>query len=122
MPYNYDKNCVVYIGTHDNDTILGWKKEMDEETIAFCRDFLDIDKSCSDSEFVWKFIKTAFACVGDTVIIQMQDYLELAGGARMNIPSTLGDNWQWRAGANDFSDELAEKIAAVTRIYGRCAR
>ncbi len=122
LPYNYDKNCVVYIGTHDNDTILGWKKEMDEETIAFCRDFLDIDKSCSDSEFVWKFIKTAFACVGDTVIIQMQDYLELAGGARMNIPSTLGDNWQWRAGANDFSDELAEKIAAVTRIYGRCAR
>lgn len=121
LPYNYDKNCVVYIGTHDNDTILGWAKDMDKETIAFCRKYLDLEES-SDSALVWKFIKTAFACVGDTVIIQMQDYLELGSEARMNIPSTLGGNWEWRADKRDFTKTLAKKIADITRTYGRCPR
>lgn len=121
LPYNYDKNSVVYIGTHDNDTIIGWKKDMDKETINFCKKFLDID-SDNDSEFVWKFIKTAFACVSDTVIIQMQDYLELGSEARMNIPSTLGGNWEWRAKKRDITKSLAAKIADITRTYGRCPR
>lgn len=121
LPYNYDKNCVVYIGTHDNDTIIGWAKDMDKETMDFCRKFLDIEGG-SEHDFVWKFIKTAFACVGDTVIIQMQDYLELDSQARMNIPSTLGGNWEWRAEKKAFTKTLAKKIADITRTYGRCER
>lgn len=121
LPYNYNKNCVVYIGTHDNDTILGWAKDMDKETIDFCKKFLDIEND-TDSNFVWKFIKTAFACVSDTVIIQMQDYLELSSEARMNIPSTLGGNWEWRMGKRACTKTLAKKIADITRTYGRCPR
>lgn len=121
LPYNYDKNCVVYIGTHDNDTILGWAKDMDKDTMDFCKKFLDIEND-TDSSLVWKFIKTAFACAGDTVIIQMQDYLELGSEARMNIPSTLGGNWEWRMGKRDCTKALAKKIADITRTYGRCPR
>ena len=123
LPYNYDKNCVVYVGTHDNDTIIGWSKDMDEDTMAFCRKYLDIDADASDSELVWKMIKTAFACVGDTVVIQMQDYLELGSEARMNVPAVGVGNWQWRAASEDvFTDALAERIADITRTYGRCER
>jgi 4-alpha-glucanotransferase len=121
LPYNYVKNCVVYIGTHDNDTILGWANDMDKDTISFCKKFLDYDGEINE-DFVWKFIKTAFASVGDTAIIQMQDYLMIGSDARMNIPSILGGNWQWRAGKRDFTKSLANKIADVTRTYGRCRR
>lgn len=120
LPHNYDKNCAVYIGTHDNDTILGWKNAMNRDTVKFCREYLDIAKDADDSEFVWTFIKRAFACAGDTVIIQMQDYLELGSEARMNIPSVPCGNWQWRmASKRLLTKKLAKKIAELTRIYGR---
>lgn len=116
LPYRYDKNCVVYPGTHDNNTILGWAEELDTESLHFCMDFLD---TTSIKSLSWKMIRLALSSVADTAIIQMQDYLELGAGARMNIPSTLGGNWCWRAGKQDFSAELAEKIATVTKLYGR---
>lgn len=123
LPYNYDKNCVVYIGTHDNNTIIGWADEMDEDTLDFCYKFLDLPTKPTKSQLVRKFINTAFACVGNTVIIQMQDYLELGEEARMNIPSTSSGNWQWRAKSpNVFTKKLAERIADITRTYGRCER
>lgn len=123
LPYNYDKNCVVYVGTHDNDTIIGWANTTDKRTLSFCKKYLDISENASDTTLVWKFIKTAFACVGDTVIIQMQDYLELGSEARMNIPSIGVGNWQWRAKSEKvFTKKLAAKIADITRTYGRCAR
>lgn len=123
LPYNYDKNCVVYIGTHDNDTILGWEKSTDKRTVEFCKKYLDISPKANKSDFIWKFIKAAFASVGNTVIIQMQDYLELGSEARMNIPSVGTGNWQWRAKSEKvFTKKLAEKIAEITRIYGRCER
>lgn len=121
LPYNYDKNCVVYTGTHDNDTILGWKENLDEESLEFCKSFVDI-QSDDDTEFLWKIIKTAHSSVADTVIIQMQDYLGLGSNARMNIPSTLGGNWEWRLRRNTITKELTEKIALITRTYGRHAK
>ncbi|MDD6482994.1 MAG: 4-alpha-glucanotransferase [Clostridiales bacterium] len=123
LPYNYDKNCVCYIGTHDNNTIIGWSKEMDAQTMKFCRRYLDIDpKDKSNSTLVWKFIKTAFASVADTVIIQAQDILELGEGARMNTPSTPAGNWQWRAKKGVFTTALARKLKDITITYGRCPR
>lgn len=118
LPHNYDKNCVVYIGTHDNDTLIGWKHSVDKRTLNFCRKYLLMD-SVNDSDFVWKFIKSAFSCVGDTVIIQMQDYLELDSSARMNTPSTSIGNWSWRAEKTAFNSRLAKKIADITVTYGR---
>lgn len=121
LPHLYDKNCAVYIGTHDNDTIIGWAKSMDKDTMKFCRKYLDTEDK-SNSALVWKFIKTAFACVGDTVIVQMQDYLELGSEARMNTPSTLGGNWEWRMKKGSCTKKLSNKIADITKTYGRCAR
>lgn len=123
LPYNHDRNCVVYIGTHDNDTIIGWENTTDKDTVEFCKKYLDISPKAKSSEFVWKFIRTAFASVGNTVIIQMQDYLELGSEARMNVPSVAAGNWQWRAKSEKvFTNKLAEKIADITRTYGRCER
>ena len=121
LPYTYDKNCAVYIGTHDNSTIRGWLDDIDRDTYEFCKKFLNC-RSDDVSEFVWDFINTAFACVGDTLVIQMQDYLALDDSARMNTPSTASGNWQWRMKAGAYTDELAEKIADITRTYGRCPR
>lgn len=117
LPYTYTKNSVVYVGTHDNNTILGWLDELDNDTVKFCKKYLD-----TEDDIVWKLIKTAMASVSDTAIIQMQDYLELGSEARMNIPSTLGGNWQWRMGKRDVTKKLAAKIADITRTYGRCER
>ena len=119
LPHTYSYNSVVYIGTHDNDTIKGWLGELDRDTIDFCKKYLDIEK---DEDIPWKLIKTALATVSDTAIIQMQDYLELGSEARMNIPSTLGNNWKWRMSKKDASKKLAKKIAEISSIYARCER
>lgn len=117
LPYAYTKNSVVYAGTHDNNTILGWTDEIDASTLEFCKKYLD-----TEDDVVWKMIKAAMASVSDTAVIQMQDYLCLGAEARMNIPSTLGGNWQWRMGKRDATAKLAAKIADITRTYGRCGR
>lgn len=121
LPYMYDKNCAVYIGTHDNATIKGWLEETDEETVAFCKKFLNYEGT-SESKLIWTFIKAAFACVGDTLVIQMQDYLELGKYCRMNTPSVPVGNWQWRMKKGAATKKLAAKIADITRTYGRCPR
>ena len=121
LPYNYEKNCAVYIGTHDNAPIKGWVEELDDETIRFCKKFLNYE--CGDMDgFIRTFIRTAFACVGDTVIIQMQDYLGLGSESRMNTPSTASGNWQWRMKKGAYEGMLAEMTAEMTAIYGRCPR
>ena len=117
LPHTYTSNSVVYVGTHDNNTILGWIEELDKDTLDFCKKYLD-----TEGDILWKLIKTAMASVSDTAIIQMQDYLELGSEGRMNTPSILGGNWQWRMGKRDATKKLAAKIADITRTYGRCER
>lgn len=121
LPYMYNRNSVTYIGTHDNDTILGWVKNTDKRTVEFCKKYI-MAKNKTGSDFVWRFIETALSCVSDTVIIQMQDYLELDEKARMNTPSTSAGNWQWRMAKGAYDKKLARKIAEITRTYGRCPR
>ncbi len=118
LPHTYTYNSVVYAGTHDNDTIAGWAKEVDKDTLDFCKKYIDAD----DGDLVFKMIRAALASVSDTAIIQMQDYLELGSEARMNIPSTTGGNWTWRMTKRDATKKLAQKIADMTRTYGRCER
>ena len=117
LPHNYEHNCIVYTGTHDNDTILGWYKAAGRNDRARVKQYLGIR---SNSDIVWSMIRLAHASVADTCIIQMQDYLELGSEGRINIPSTLGGNWTWRMRENAYTRELAERIAEVTKIYGRC--
>lgn len=118
LPHSYTPNSVAYIGTHDNDTAVGWLGSAKEEDIQYMREYLDID--CEDKrETVWKLIKRTMGTVSDTAIIQMQDYLGLGNEARMNKPSTLGGNWCWRMKKGADTRELAEKIYEITELYKR---
>lgn len=116
LPHNYIRNCVAYTGTHDNDTILGWFDEADEEDTAYAREYLCISEGES---LTWSMMSALWACVADTTIVQAQDLLELGSEARMNQPSTVGRNWQWRALPGVFTKELAEKLKHKMEVYHR---
>ncbi len=116
LPHNYVKNCIVYTGTHDNDTTRSWFDKLPRDDKKFCKEYLGIK---SNKDAVWAVIRSAFASVSDTVIIPMQDYLELPGEARINTPSTLGGNWIWRMSKDALSDELCLRMYDYARIYRR---
>lgn len=117
LPHNYkNSNNICYTGTHDNETILGWIKTASRNELKFCRDYLNVKRN---KDIIWGMIRLAWSSISDTSIAQMQDFLELDSSARMNIPSTLGCNWQWRAKEGVFTDRLSEKIAHITVLYGR---
>lgn len=116
LPHNYDNNCVVYTGTHDNDTVNGWLENSSKQDVEYAINYLKLTK---EEGYNWGFIRGAWSSVGDIAIAQMQDFLGLGSPARMNIPSTIGGNWQWRVKKDDLSDELAYKIYELTKIYGR---
>ena len=118
LPHNYTKNCVVYTGTHDNDTTEGWFTALSARDRRFCRRYLDM-KGRGQGRIHTALIRTALASVADTAIIPMQDYLGLDSRARINTPSTLGNNWKWRMKADAFTGELAEEIRKITKLYGR---
>lgn len=116
LPYEYEKNCVVYTGTHDNNTILGWYYECKEQDRHFMLEYLNINdvKELADA-----MIRCCFASVADTVIIPMQDYLGIGSEGRMNTPSTIGKNWMWRMREGEYSSKLEKYMEALTRIYMR---
>ncbi|MDR2656158.1 MAG: 4-alpha-glucanotransferase [Oscillospiraceae bacterium] len=116
LSYKYDFNEAVYIGTHDNDTLLGWFKSLTKEESFFVRQYMRIGRF---QDFTWEFIKEVFKTTADTAIIQMQDYLRLGSEARMNTPSTLGGNFAWRMKKGAAGDVLAARMKAVTQLYGR---
>ena len=116
LPHNYTPNSVVYTGTHDNDTTLGWLSSMNRRDRGFAKRYLGIR---SNKDIQWEFIRAALSSVSDTAIIPMQDYLGLGSEARINTPSTLGDNWKWRMVKGQLDDELAEKIRKMCKMYGR---
>lgn len=116
LPHNYVQNSVVYTGTHDNDTTLGWLDELKKRDKSFAKRYLGIRSS---KNIQWEFIRAALSSVSDTAIIPMQDYLGLGAEARINTPSTLGNNWKWRMTEGALDDELAEKIRQMTKMYGR---
>ena len=106
LPHNYDKNCVVYTGTHDNDTTPGWYAEMPANDKKFAKQYLNFkgNKSCE-----LHFIRAALASVAETAIIPMQDYIGAGSEARINHPSTIGANWKWRMKNKDLPEELLEE-------------
>ena len=117
LPHNYPNNCVVYTGTHDNDTTMGWYNALNRKDKAFAKRYLDIR---SNKDVHLTFIRSCLASVADTAIIPVQDYLGLGSEARINTPSTLGTNWKWRLKAGALTDELAEQVYKLTKLYGRC--
>ncbi|MBQ6322909.1 MAG: 4-alpha-glucanotransferase [Lachnospiraceae bacterium] len=118
LPHNYTRNCVVYTGTHDNQTLLAWQEELSCEDVAFMEEYLMLQGKTKE-ERVWALIRLTLATVADTAIIPMQDYLVLGREGRMNRPSTMGGNWRWRMDPDAFTMELAGKIRKLCQLYGR---
>ncbi|WP_029322750.1 4-alpha-glucanotransferase [Butyrivibrio sp. AE3004] len=118
LPHNYIQNSIVYTGTHDNETTLGWLDAIPRADKRFAKKYLNIK---SNKGIVWEFIRACFSSVSDTAIIPMQDYLELGTEARINTPSTLGNNWVWRMKGDACTDELAERMLDMAKTYGRNA-
>ncbi|OOM82445.1 4-alpha-glucanotransferase [Clostridium puniceum] len=120
LPHNYEKNFIVYTGTHDNDTVRGWMEtSAPKEHVKKAIEYLNLTK---EEGYNWGFIRGAWSSVGDVAIAQMQDFLNLGNKARVNLPSTIGTNWRWRAQTEAFKEELAEKIYRITENYGRCEK
>ena len=118
LPHLYTNNSVVYPGTHDNETIMGWMDDAPEGFADHAIEYMHLDKK---EGYNWGFIRSAYGSVSDLAVIQMQDILGLGNEARLNTPSTLGGNWTWRAAESVFTDKLAEKLHHMTEIYGRLA-
>jgi len=117
-PHNHIKNCVVYTGTHDSNTIKGWlKKELDREGRKRLSEYMG--KKVSEKAIHWDIVRFALMSVADMVIIPMQDILGLGEKTRMNLPASFKGNWQWRLKLEQISPSLIKKLSEMTIIYGR---
>jgi len=117
-PHNYLEHCVVYTGTHDNNTTRGWfKTEAGAEGRRKLSAYLG--REVTEKTVHLDMIRLAISSVAKMVIIPMQDILGLGEKARMNFPGTLGGNWGWRFRAEQVTPALTKKLAAMTQIYGR---
>lgn len=125
MPHNYHHHMVVYTGTHDNDTTLGWwsgngadstrTREQINRERAFALKYL----ATNGRDMNWVFIRTILASVADVAIIPLQDVLDLGSEARMNLPGRASGNWRWRFTPGMLKDENVERLTELTSIYGR---
>ena len=118
LTYKYQRNCVVYTGTHDNDTTAGWFEKLSDEDKEVALRYMNSFYTPKEEQH-WDLIALAMRSTADTCIIPVQDFLGLGSEARINMPSTLGDNWKWRMTKGAFSEELKEKIRRMTKLYGR---
>ena len=117
LPHKYEENCVVYTGTHDNDTVLGWYGDMPESDKNFLHHYLDHSTIVRTGEVNLDLISLALESRGNTVIIPLQDYLGLGSRARINTPSTVGDNWEWRVTKEQLNSELRKTILTLHDRY-----
>ncbi len=126
LPHNYHKNVVVYTGTHDNDTAVGWfssvagegstrTAEQVERERKFCMEYLNTE----GKEIHWDFIRTVLASVANAAIVPLQDVLGLGTEARMNLPNSTEGNWAWRVRPNALTSQIAGRLKKLTELYGR---
>src|SRR5262249_5543857 len=126
LPHNYTPNVVVYTGTHDNDTTVGWFKSVAGEGSTrtqaqinaerkFCLEYLHTE----GREIHWDFIRAAFASVASTAIVPLQDVLGLGTEARMNLPNSTSGNWLWRFKEGSLTEKLAERLNQLAKLCGR---
>jgi len=120
---------VVYTGTHDNDTAVGWFSSVEgegstrdaqqiEREREFCLKYLNTD----GAEIHWDFIRTVLASVANTAVVPLQDVLGLGTEARMNLPNSTEGNWAWRFKAGALTKEIETRLKGLTQLYGRANR
>lgn len=118
LPHNYNNNCWVYTGTHDNETLAGWLAGLTKPQREHLRDYLE-DHDTPYKRMPGKMISLAMMSAAVTCIIPIQDWLELDNSARMNMPGTVDVNWSWRLLPGQLTEELAERILVVSKRFGR---
>lgn len=116
LPYNHPKNSVVYTGTHDNDTIIGWTKSANPEEVRRAEEFFNTKR---DDGFNWAMMRAALMSSADTCILMMPDILALDSNGRINTPSVVGGNWNWRMDSFCINNWLSKIVADLTTLYGR---
>lgn len=115
LPHNYDDPIVVYPGTHDNQTTVGWFENLDNETRTQVQTYLGRD----GSDIAWDFIRLALSSTAELAIFPLQDALRLGDEARMNVPGTGEGNWSWRFSLDHLDPGIADGLAALTTTFGR---
>ena len=116
LPHTYTNHCVVYTGTHDNDTVMGWMKTAPKASVKYAKKYLNLTK---EEGYNWGMMRAAWSSVADMAIVPMQDILGLGSEARINTPSTLGNNWKWRATPEQIDAKVAKKLYHYMQMYGR---
>ncbi len=117
LPHTYIQNTVCYTGTHDNMTMRQWFDTASADAVAYAREYMRLTE---EEGLVWGVIRTAMSSVSDLCIVQLQDYLNLGGEARMNFPGTMGAaNWTWRTWQGSYNPHLGQRIHHLTGLYGR---
>lgn len=129
LPHNYHNNVVVYTGTRDNDTAVGWFRSVDGD--GSTRDVEQVERerqfrmrylNTEGHEIHWDFIRAVLASVANTAVVPLQDVLGLGTEARMNLPNTTAGNWSWRVAPGSLSTDLARRLRGLTELYGRVAK
>ena len=115
LPHNIEANRIVYTGTHDNDTTLGWFESLSEETRQRVLEYLGHGRETMP----WPLIRAALMSVGRWAVIPMQDLLGLGRGYRMNMPGTGNGNWEWKFAWSDVPKDLAARTKRMVELYGR---
>ncbi len=120
LPHNYRRNVVAYTGTHDNNTTRGWwaGDDLSPQARAYARAYLGLDDE-PPADIHWRCIRTVMASVADRAIFPLQDVLGLGAEARMNHPGHDDGNWTWRYRRGALTDAVADRLAALTYVYGR---
>lgn len=118
LPHNFERNCVVYTGTHDNETTRGWYQNASNAEQDHVRRYL----ARSGNDIAWDMVRLAFASVADMAVVPLQDLLDLGNEARMNYPSTESGNWQWRFTENMLSEVIERRLREMSELYGRNER
>jgi 4-alpha-glucanotransferase len=115
LPHHFGRNCVVYTGTHDNETTVGWYRNAD----PFDQDHIRRYVARDGSDIAWDMIRLALASVADTAVVPMQDLMSLGNEARMNYPGKTSGYWRWRYMPYQLTDVIAQRLRELTELYGR---
>ena len=120
FPHNFTTpNCYAYTGTHDNDTLVGWYKSLDKRSLKLCKEYLNVSES---RDIPKEMIRCVWSSIADSAVVQFQDFIEAGSSSRMNTPSTVTGNWQYRAKEDDFTKELEDRILMLNILYNRCTK
>ncbi len=118
MPHRFDTNCVVYTGTHDNETLVGWYRNLTPKRRKYVQEYLQ--HACGRQDALhWDIIRLAMMSCANLCVFPLQDVLARGNEARMNHPSTLGTNWQWRVRKGEFTEDRIEKLRRMTEYSYR---